>query len=111
MEPFAHQLLHVGAGGQVGLRRCWATTLDGLRGERRPVGLGARYFGFRGGFPRRLGRDATGQPLVRALGVVDDVERATWACTSARVSASGCLSRYRKGVRWKRSFLPWLVGM
>ena len=38
-------------------------------------GLGARSFSFGEGFPRRQRRDAPGQPLVGALGVVNVVER------------------------------------
>ena len=74
--PALVSFLTRGVGGQV--RRA-AARAEGVSwpawAKKGSVGFGARRVGLRGGLPCRLGCDASGQPLVGALGVVDVVER------------------------------------
>lgn len=69
----AGQLSDGGAGGQV-LRRGSKPPGGGLDKERQ-LWLGARGLDLRRGLPRRVRCDASGQSLVRSLGVIDTVER------------------------------------
>jgi hypothetical protein len=72
---------------------------------------GAWRLGLRGGLPRRDGRDATREPLVGTLVVVDVVEGVDLGLQLGQSGGERLLVEVAEQVLVEASFLPWVVGL